>query len=492
MTRKLVRWTMTLLALLLAALIVGCTPESPATSIQPTPEGAQQVDSDFREFYRALGGVNLLGPAISAPFTQDGRKCQYAENVLMCLDPYLTDASRFSFYPLGKKFGITDTPDAQPAQSGDRVVDGYKIYPEFVRLYDSLNGALYVGRPLTKVRTNAAERRIEQYFENVAFYRRYDDPSGEVHLLPYGAYDCGLDCRYQSPTSFIPQQMDVEQPFLPLIMRLGGPDFFGQVLSEPFVNAEGMLIQIYENAVPCAPQDQPQAFRLCPLARWLNMPSVPAGPKIYAEKDGVYFYPVQGDQGYHVPIDFDKFIALHGSKEISGQPIAEVMAADGVYRQCFENYCLDYDPTRAAGQNVRMAPLGALYLKQVRPEAAVPVVETAPSVPLVYTAETVEMRISEANPTLAANQPQRFELVVLNRADQRPLANIEASLDIVLPDGSIVSAHFPPTGTDGRSMVEVQSLPAIANGSIVPYLVCLNVPAEKAICAAENFLIWNP
>jgi len=26
----------------------------------------------------------------------------------------------------------------------------------------------------------------------------------------------------------------------------------------------------------------------------------------------------------------------------------------------------------------------------------------------------------------------------------------------------------------------------------VPYLVCLNVPAEKAICAAENFLIWNP
>ena len=95
-------------------------------------------------------------------------------------------------------------------------------------------------------------------------------------------------------------------------------------------------------------------------------------------------------------------------------------------------------------------------------------------------------------PTLAANQPQRFELVVLNRADQRPLANIEASLDTVLPDGSIVSAHFPPTGTDGRSMVEVQSLPAIANGSIVPYLVCLNVPAEKAICAAENFLIWNP
>ncbi len=112
--------------------------------------------------------------------------------------------------------------------------------------------------------------------------------------------------------------------------------------------------------------------------------------------------------------------------------------------------------------------------------------------PVTYTAEAVEIRINEANPTLANGQAQRFEMMVLNRADQRPLANIEASLDVVLPDGTVVSSHFPPTGTDGRSTVEVPSLPNIPNGSVVPYLVCLNVPSKNAICAAENFLIWNP
>lgn len=490
MNRKLERWMRTSLAFLLAALLVGCAPAAVSSSQQATPEGAVSVNTDFREFYRALGGADRLGPAISAPFEQDGRKCQYTENVLMCLDPYLTDASRFSFYPLGKKFGISDTPDQQPAHSSDRVIDGFKVYPEFVPLYDALNGALYVGRPLTKVRTNTAERRIEQFFENMAFYRRYDDPTGAVHLLPYGVYDCGVDCRYQSTTAFIPQQMNVEQPFLPLIMRLGGPDFFGQVLSEPFVIDGGLLVQVYENVVTCAPQDQPLAFRLCPVARWLNMPAMPSGPKIYTEQDGVYFYPVQGDQGYHVPIDFDKFIATHGSKEISGQPIAEVMAAGAVYRQCFDNYCLDYDMNRPAGQRVKMAPLGSMYLKQVRPEVSAPTI-SASNTPMSYSAETVEIRISEANPTLANGQTQRFEMLVLSRADQRPLANVEASLDIVLPDGSLVSSHFPPTGTDGRSTVEVSALPGIPNGSIVPYLVCLNVPSEKAICAAENFLIWN-
>lgn len=488
--KKTVRWMMAMLTLMLAALMTGCAPTAGFGDIQATPEGAVSVDTDFREFYRALGSSERLGPAISEPFDLEGRKCQYTENVLMCLDPYLTDASRFSIFPLGKKFGISDTPDQQPAQSTDRVVDGFKIYPEFVSLYDSLSGALYVGRPLTKVRTNTAERRIEQYFENMAFYRRYDDPSGEVHLLPYGAYDCGMDCRYKSTTSFIPQQMDMEQPFLQLMMRLGGPDIFGQVISEPFETDAGMLAQVYENAVACAPKDHLQDFGLCPVAKWLNMPTMPAGPKKYTEQNGVYFYPTQGDQGYHVPIDFDKFIAMHGSKEISGQPIAEAMQVGSLYRQCFENYCLDYDPNQPEGKRVAMAPLGLMYLKQIQPEGSATF--TASSEPATYSAETVEVKVSEANPTLANGQAQRFEMLVLDRTDQRPLANIEASLDLVLPDGSLVSSHFPPTGTDGRSTVEVPSLPTIPNGSVIPYLVCLNVPSDKAICASENFLIWDP
>ena len=44
---------------------------------------------------------------------------------------------------------------------------------------------------------NYAQQRIEQYFENVGFYRNFSDPAGSVHLLAYGAASCAERCAYQ-------------------------------------------------------------------------------------------------------------------------------------------------------------------------------------------------------------------------------------------------------------------------------------------------------
>ena len=89
------------------------------------------------------------------------------------------------------------------AASGNLVVDGYPIYEEFEEIYHRLYGPLYVGKPLSQPRFNANGNRIEQYFQNVGFYRNIDDQPGDVYLLAYGVFACSSDCRFSPPQSTI-------------------------------------------------------------------------------------------------------------------------------------------------------------------------------------------------------------------------------------------------------------------------------------------------
>ena len=155
-----------------------------------------QVAPSFREFYETLGGENVLGAAISKNFTMQSYECQYTVNSLMCINPLVTDASRFFLYPLGDSMNVSEDPAQSPAQSGDQVVNGYTIYYEFTPLYNQLSAERYVGKPLTQAHLNYSQNRIEQFFQNVGFYRKFSDPAGTVHLLAYGAYSCTDDCNY--------------------------------------------------------------------------------------------------------------------------------------------------------------------------------------------------------------------------------------------------------------------------------------------------------
>ena len=465
--------------------LTGCSGGDFSLSIQPTPAGAHPVDPVFREFYQQLGGEPILGAAISPLFEDGFVQCQYTVNALMCYNPQDSGASRFYLAPLGRKMGLSYPPDVNADPNQGLVVNGYTIGPDFVDLYRKISSARQAGSPLSGVIYNYNQQRTEQFFENVGFYHRFDDPPGVSHLLPYGKYICGDLCNaYQSPiTLAIPQSgSQLGVPFAYTVERLGGERDFGRPLSRAFYNEDGVLEQVYETVVFTAAPDNPTQIRLKPITRLLGMFALPPAP-FNPEQRNVVFYPVTPDGlGYHVPVEFDRFIVQHGGVEISGNPIADVLlySEENTIRQCYENYCLDYYPSAAQGYRVRLAPLGSKYLELIDPSVI------APGAVLP---EKLVVTISEARAQLAPGEVQRIYVLVTEETSQTPVANATATLTVTV-NGMQYTYAMPPTGENGISSIEIAPIQDLPNGTVVSYSVCLDTSSGNSVCSSDSYLIW--
>lgn len=447
-----------------------------------------EIAPEFREFYGTLGGKQILGPAISQKFTFQTFECQYTVNVLICQNPAITGSGRFGLYPLGNSLNLQQAPDAAAPAESSRVVNGYSIYEEFIIQYDQFSGLQFAGAPISQAHINYSQERIEQYFENIGLYRSFNDPPGTVKLLAYGALACGTECNFSPGIESLIINSDsagANQPFLPQLGKIGGATAFGEPLTQPYIASDGAQEQIYSNAVLFSPAGKPNQVKLRPLAIMLNVPKTDPGPKLYGNENGVIFYAVQDGLGYHVPLIFDEFISSHGGLAISGNPINNTVETQpGVYRQCFENFCLDYQPAAADGQQVNLAPLGIQYLENIQSS-------NTGEKPLVISSDTVILQVSEQYKKLPPTSPQRIDVVVLNRKDQAPLAGFESTLDLILPDGTHYTSDITATQNDGKASIIIPAMNSIQNGSIMTYQVCIKAASSEPVCAGGNYLIWN-
>jgi hypothetical protein len=448
-----------------------------------------QVAPSFREFYQSLGGEDVLGPAISKNFTQDANECQYTSNAMMCLNPLITDSSRFFLSPLGDQMGVYEDPTQSPAQAGSQIVDGYTIYDEFLPLFNQLSGEKLTGKPLTQARLNYSQKRIEQYFQNVGFYHKFSDPSGTVHLMAYGVFACKSNCSYTASVEAavsISTNPAENQPLLNGLSKMGDTSVIGSPLTQAYIAADGMEEQVYTNAVVYAPPNHLNEAKLRNLPIALNMIQGTPGPQRYDSSSGVVFYPVSGSNGFHVPLGFDKFIASHGGLEFSGNPIMEVFQYDTTtYRQCFENYCLDYHSDLPDDQKVQMAPLGSQYIGLAdSSDASVPQ-------PLEISPSTVTLLASVQSKQISASDAQKIDIQVLRKDNQQPVTKIKAQLTITLPDKSQYSAAFPETGLDGRASLIIPAMSNLSNSQILVYQVCISDSTSQPVCATGNYLIWG-
>lgn len=484
------RWIHLTVKFLMILMFLGLASACAASPGQSTTqqEGFIEVDSTFREFYQNLGGQEILGPAISPVFPHENIICQYTESSLMCFNTLGNDPNRLYLYELATTFEIENFGEQVISDNTqERIVNDIPIYEEFQPVYDRLYGARYVGKPLTPVRYNPYKQRFEQYFENLGFYRLVDAPRGDVHLLSYGAYVCDIHCRSnnRAENAIIDLPENVNIPFLPYIIRMGSPLAFGEPISHPLPFQNNEILQVYDSVVFVGNPDIPTSIRLLNLPELLGMPRHVPGPQLYTENDGVIFYAVDGNNGFHIPLDFDRFISRNGSYELSGQPISAVFPLEEgkIYQQCFQNYCLVYDATQDPGEKVSMASLGNAYSKYAG-------LNEDQVVQFLYSPETVLFNISEIQPQIPADQPQQIDLAVLMRRNNLPLENIEAFLYLTLPNGETLQYSFPPTDADGISHFTIPAQPQLSNGDLIGYEVCLNLPTDQPLCHQDNYLIW--
>jgi hypothetical protein len=452
----------------------------------PTAKANFAVDPTFKEFYQTLGGRDILGQPLTGLFEQDDKKCQYTEVALMCYDEVEPDVSRrFSLAPLGDQLEVREKPQypSNPEVSGRELGGGFVLFNEFTGLYDRIYGALYAGRPLTQVRVNHSLQRYEQFFENVGFYRNFQDKTGDAHMMTYGAYLCGPDCSSHLNEYWqIIQSGLIPQPFEMSVERLGWNDL-GSPLTRPVVAKDGNLEQVYDNVVLYAPTDDLSQVRFRPIVIEMNVvepqPPVERNPHVQ-----LVFYETEPGTGlgHNVPLFFDEFIANHGGMDLSGMPITEIFAQkDGhTFRQCFENYCLDYDP--GASITVRMAPLGIQYAAESEPGE---ILRRA------FSPETVELKIEESRPILGKNEEQHLAIHVFQRETSEPMYLVESDITVNLPDGTSKTYHLKPTDRDGSATMVLPPLKDMPNMSVVEYQACLNLPGDPKICATDSFIYQN-
>jgi len=151
-------------------------------------------------------------------------------------------------------------------------------------------------------------------------------------------------------------------------------------------------------------------------------------------------------------------------------------------RQCFENYCLEYDTAAPEGKRVHLVALGSQYLKQnVSEDKWV----------FRFSPQTTLLKIAELHPQISPKEDQVIQVVVYQTNSLQPLSDIDAVLVVALPDGSKVSYNVPSTDLQGAAKVTIPAISNAANGTVVPYVVCLNVSTDTQICQAGSFLIWN-
>ena len=446
-------------------------------SAEGQQEESFRIDPLFLEFYNALGGADILGQAISGAEKSDGRIKQYLENASMVFDPQSVDSERFQLEPLGLELNILEAQDVGSAEKEGRIVNGKLVISEFLDIYERIGGARFVGKPLTEARYNADKGRIEQYFENLGFYKL--DVESRIRLMPYGAYICDSECRYREVSAAIPAKQPIlPDPFLMKTLELG-LEFVGKPLTGLHYASDGMQEVIFENLVLAADPENPGEVRARPLTEKIgNHVQDLVSPQDSPLSE---FIEIEGGKGFNVPIFFIDYLEKFGGMQISGLPISEVFSPEvGVYWQCFANLCLQFDLNTDNDQRLRPVPLGAEYKAKVY--------DKIKDFSANQSMEKVDLKVWEKGTFVSAEESQEIHVALYENGI--PLKNCEPILIITMPDGSQRKTYFQPSSENGRTSL---SLPAIKapNGTLIAYQICLIDLDGEEHCVGDNYLIWN-
>lgn len=482
-------------------ILTACGPQSEeAVTGSGGPARTYAINDQFKNLYNRMD--KICGPAISPFFEKKGKKYQYTISCLFIYDPNQPAIKRNSLAPLGYQWEVEEPAEPEPEDKDKVHINGHVVWDEIMPFYRK-HGTGVIGKPLTGVHFNPDQNRYEQFYENMGFYRFIDEPEGQVHLMPYGAWMCGKACL---STGVIPLNLSTLPPSLPNDPALQeaeaaftttaerlGRDFVGSSRSTTYQAQDGMYEKVFDNVVMFSSPQSPERVQFRPLPQLVKITPEPPVPE--RSDPGMYFYSTMQDLGYNIPILFMTYITQHGTLEVSGNPITELLKMkNGISRQCFVNICLEYHTQAPGTLKVRPSALGLEYQKiQVQP-TDVPVLVTQPEpteLPTpqpTHVSQALSLQVWERYPMLPPTQAQEIGVALFEGL--QPLSNIGFSITAELPDGSVRTTVMPPTGGNGQTSAILDPFD-VPIGTIITYQVCITNLLDRPVCVSESFMIWD-
>jgi hypothetical protein len=138
------------------------------------------VTGDFLKFYRSAPDPQLLfGNAISNVLDMNGTPVQYFDRARLELKENDKGLLQVQLAPLGyffyKETNTTPVEELFPSSTCRYFpVTGHRVCYDFLRFYDTNNGSVYFGNPLSEMVYENGQ--IVQYFENARFVYRHNMP----------------------------------------------------------------------------------------------------------------------------------------------------------------------------------------------------------------------------------------------------------------------------------------------------------------------------
>jgi hypothetical protein len=175
------------------------------------------------------------------------------------------------------------------------------------------------------------------------------------------------------------------------------------------------------------------------------------------------------------------YITQYGGIEVFGYPFTqEYDVTTQVTRQCFVNVCLEFHRTAPELLRIRPQPVGYIY----RALNGFPQANTTPTP--IY--QSASLKTWESEPLIPQSHQQVIWAAVYD--DGIPVSGIELRLTLTLPDGTQQTYLMSLTDDQGQSWVTLPSIRG-ANGTLVPYQVCVTSAAMDTLCDQQSFILWD-
>jgi hypothetical protein len=422
------------------------------------------IFSEFLPLYEQLGGAQFVGrPLTEGRYNPDKQRYeQYFENLgfyRMENDPP-GDVKLISY----GAFECHQDCRYQADQNGVPVTQ--PPLPEPFATAVSRMGLTFVGRSLTDPHLGP-DGRQELIFENVVMVvgKPKEKKNETISVLSPFFIPLVLSTRIGEASKYEPGLSF--HVWIPMVLR-----------STQNRTTLNFNVRLWMPIFMRYPAEKEASIELFPFIEMLGI--LPQPLQEPTDNPLMVFYPIQDGKGYSVPKYFDDYMQRHGGISVSGQPIGQVFSVgNGIFRQCYQNLCLDFNTQLSGDDRLKPAPLGNLYKEKFYKGG---------SFNNSQDLTNVQIKVWEKYQYVMINQAQEIFAIVADNVG--PLTNREPIIKLVLPDGTQKEYTFPPTDQEGQTSIVIPPIQA-PSGTLIPYQVCLADISNNRTCVGDNWLIWN-
>jgi hypothetical protein len=281
----------------------------------------------------------------------------------------------------------------------------------------------------------------------------------------------------------------VRTPFLEFFTTTGNVARYGYPITDDFVDPQTKLVvQYFQKARlewhPANPA--PYKIQLGLLGDELgkHTPPIPVTSIPAASDPSCRYF---SETGHTVCYLFLEYWEKGGGLDMFGYPIDEYIMEDGAIVQYFQRAKMVWQPAKAEGERIQLAPLGEIYYKTARLDAS----RLAPQAPVGGASDLDKTSLhAHASVLTGALPPTETQGAYVRVVDQlnNPVSGAAVTLVVHRPQGD-QTFQLSPTDNQGVAMqfFEAGSAPA---GTLITLEFLVSYPGLPSVQVPSSYMIW--